>query len=178
LRWLQTIRRFLIVGEMFEYGKISPYRVRKIVTCFCIGIDATKTAQLRELHRKTVNRSARIFRTLIHAHQTDEKARCAGTVEVDESFSGPSRIRGRPGPRKGGCGTLKQPVFGIYERNGRVYTGIIPDCSAKTLQDIIRGGVDPEGVVQSGPTNTVGSTRARISRSTECTSTESKPSGA
>ncbi len=33
------------------------------------------------------------------------------------------------GKLKRGRGTLKQPVFGIFERNGRVYsTEIVPDC--------------------------------------------------
>ena len=70
-------------------------------------------------------------------------------VEVDESFFGPSRVRGRPGPRKKDLGTLKQPVFGIYERDSLVYTEIVTDCSAKTLQDIKRGRMDPECVVHS-----------------------------
>jgi len=68
---------------------------------------------------------------------------------VDESFFGPARVRGRPGPRKRGRGTLKQPVFGIYERNGAVYTELVPDCSAKTLQSIIRGKISPDSVIHS-----------------------------
>ena len=51
--------------------------------------------------------------------------------------------------RKRGRGTTKQPVFGILERNGQVYTEIIPDCSKKTLQQIIVGKVDLETVVHS-----------------------------
>lgn len=134
---------------MFKYGKISPYRVKKIVTCFCIDIDATKTAHLLSLNRKTVNRYFRTFRTVIHTHQCAEREQFVGVVEVDESYFGPSRLRGRPGPRKRGSGTLKQPVFGIYERNGRVYTEVISDCSARTLQGIIRGKVNPESIVHS-----------------------------
>ena len=57
---------------------------------------------------------------MIHAHQWAERKQFVGVVEVDESYFGPARLRGRPGPRKRGRGTLKQPVFGIYERNGRV----------------------------------------------------------
>ena len=40
-------------------------------------------------------------------------------------------------------------MFGIYERHGRVYTEIVSDCSAKTLQAIIRGRVSPESVVHT-----------------------------
>jgi transposase len=134
---------------MLKHCKISRYRLLKIVECFCIDIDATKTSQLLKLNRKTVNRYFNIFRKLIADHQRSEKAKFVGVVEVDESYFGPSRLRGRPGPRKRGRATLKQPVFGIYERQGRVYTELIPNCSAKTLQAIIRGRVSPESIIHT-----------------------------
>ena len=72
-----------------------------------------------------------------------------GTVEVDESFFGAARPRGVVGSRKRGRGTLKQPVFGIFERGGRVYTEIIPDAKKATLQEVIRGRIALESVVIS-----------------------------
>jgi transposase-like protein len=134
---------------MFENSKLSRFKVSKIIDCFCIDIDATKTAQLLGLNRKTINRYYLAFRRLIYTQQCAEKEQFVGIIEVDESFFGPTRLRGRPGPRKRGRGTLKQPVFGIYERNGRVYTELITDCSAHTLQAIIRGRVSPESVIHS-----------------------------
>lgn len=97
---------------------MSRYKVGKIIECFCIDIDATRTALLLKLNRKTVNRYFLAFRRLIYLHQASKKEQLLGVVEVDESFFGPARVRGRPGPRKRGRGTLKQPVFGIYERDG------------------------------------------------------------
>ncbi len=35
------------------------------------------------------------------------------------------------------CG--KTAVFGLFKRNGQVYTEIVPDCRKVTLQGIIRG---------------------------------------
>ena len=134
---------------MFVNSKLSRYKVGKIIECFCIDIDATKTALLLRLNRKTVNRYFLDFRTQIYAHQVSQKEQIMGVVEVDESFFGPARVRGRPGPSKRGRGTLKQPVFGIYERNGCVYTELVPDCSGKTLQAIIRGKISPESVIHS-----------------------------
>ena len=134
---------------MFKNSKLSRYRALKILECFCLDIDATKTAHLLRLNRKTVNRYFLAFRTLIASHQSEEKERFVGIVEVDESFFGPARIRGRQGPRKRGRGTNKQPVFGIYERNGRVYTELVRNCSATTLQAIIRGRISPESVIHS-----------------------------
>ncbi|MBU2214063.1 IS1595 family transposase, partial [Patescibacteria group bacterium] len=40
-----------------------------------------------------------------------------------------------------------QPVFGIFERGGTVYTEIIPDCKRKTLRPIILGKIDPQSIV-------------------------------
>lgn len=134
---------------MFKNSKLSRYKIGKIAECFCIDIDATKTALLLKLNRKTVNRYFQAFRALIYTHQVSQKEKILGVVEVDESFFGPARVRGRPGPRKRGRGTLKQPVFGIYERNGAVYTELVPDCSAKTLQSIIRGKISPDSVIHS-----------------------------
>jgi transposase len=50
---------------------------------------------------------------------------------------------------KRGRGTLKQPVFGIFERGGAVFTEIVPDVKAKTLQAIIQDKVSPECIVMT-----------------------------
>ena len=60
---------------MFKNGKLSRYKIRKIIECFCIDIDATKTALLLKLNRKIVNRYFLAFKTLIHAHQLSRKNR-------------------------------------------------------------------------------------------------------
>ena len=70
-------------------------------------------------------------------------------IEVDESYFGASRPRGAPKQLKRGQGTLKQPVFGIFERDGQVYTAIVPDCKKATLQAIILGEVSLETVIYS-----------------------------
>ncbi len=58
---------------MFENSKLSRYKVGKIIECFCVDIDATKTALLLKLNRKTVNRSFLAFRQLIYLHQVSQK---------------------------------------------------------------------------------------------------------
>ncbi len=40
-----------------------------------------------------------------------------------------------------GAKTLLQPVFGLYQRDGRVYVEFIKDAEKKTLQDIIKGRI-------------------------------------
>ena len=68
---------------------------------------------------------------------------------MDESYFGATRLRGDKGKLKRGRGTLKQPVFGIFERQWRVYTEIVPDCRKATLQKIILGKVDIESVIHT-----------------------------
>lgn len=79
----------------------------------------------------------------------DDLKQFFGTVEVDEAYFGPNRLRGKQGPHKRGRGTWKQPVFGIFERDGRVYTEIIPDTYKLTLRAIIQGKVSPESIIVS-----------------------------
>jgi len=64
-------------------------------------------------------------------------------IELDESHFGARRVRGFHGELKRDRGTLKQLVFGIFERKGGVYAGIIPDCKKKkTAQSYFIGKVD------------------------------------
>lgn len=128
---------------------LSRYRQEKLIQAFAVDLTATQAAHLLGLNRKTVNRYYGLFRAAIHAHQCAQSERLLGTVECDESYFGPSRVRGKPGPRKRGRGTLKQPVFGVFERGGRVFTEIIPDVKSKTLQAVVRGRVSLESVVMT-----------------------------
>ena len=132
---------------MIKYSKLSTYTIKKIIKCFCVDIEASKTAELLEINRNTINRYYRLFREEIYEYQTLQLEKMLGDVELDESYFGASRPRGRTGKLKRGRGTLKQPVFGVFKRDdmlgkSRVYTQIIPDAKKKTLQAIIRDKVD------------------------------------
>lgn len=134
---------------MLKYAKISQYKIKKIVKHFCHDITAGKTAGLLGINRNTINHWYGVFRKAIYAHQMQEFEKLLGEAEVDESYFGARRKRGFKGKLKRGRGTQKQPVFGIFKRNGRVYTEIVPNCKKATLQPIIRGKVDPATVIYS-----------------------------
>ncbi len=68
-----------------------------------------------------------------------------GAVEVDESYFGARRVRGKRG--RGAYG--KTIVFGVLKRECKVYTEIVPDCSKPRLQGIIRRYVDVNTVIHS-----------------------------
>lgn len=85
-----------------------------------------------DFNRNTINHWYLIFRQVIYKHQTALRIKLVGAVEVDESYFGAKRQRGYHGKLKRGRCTLKQPVFGVFERDGRVYTEIVPDCKKQT----------------------------------------------
>lgn len=124
----------------YQNKPISKYKKRKIISCFCLDLTATQTSLLLGLNRKTVNKYFNMFRQAVYAHQQSEMRKFIGEVEVDESYFGPRRLKGRSTKR--GRGTHRQPVFGIFERAGRVYTEIIADCSIRTLRKIMTGKID------------------------------------
>ena len=73
------------------------------------------------------------------------KSPISGDIEVDESFFGARRVKGKRG--RGASG--KTIVFGLLKRNGKVYTKIVPNCSRSTLQAVIRGKVDFQSTIHS-----------------------------
>ena len=130
-------------------AKISTFTIKKIIKHFCVDITASKTSVLLGINRNTINHWYKIFRLAIYAYQTKEFKKIFGEAEVDESYFGAKRKRGYRGKLKRGRGTLKQPVFGIFKRNGHVYTEIVPNCKKRILQPIIRGKIDPSTIIYS-----------------------------
>ena len=114
------------------------------ITKITADLDAGQIAELANLNRNTVNRYLKAIRERI-AEYCEEVSPVTGEVEVDESFFGARHVKGKRG--RGAYG--KTIVFGLYKRNGEVYTEIVPDCSSLTLQGIIRGHIEPGSVIHS-----------------------------
>ncbi len=129
--------------------KLSQYKLKKIIKHFCADIDASKTAYLASVNRNSVNKYYNIFRKLIFENQVKELRKFTGEIEMDESYFGASRLRGCRRKMKRGRGTWKQPVFGIFERCGKVYTEIVPDCQKPTLHKIIVGKVSLNSILHT-----------------------------
>ena len=91
---------------------LSKYKRRKILMHFCEDIEASKTARLTGISRNTVNRYYNVFRERILSWQYEEVMRLSGEIEVDESYLGARRVRGKRG--RGAAG--KTPVFGLLKR--------------------------------------------------------------
>jgi len=71
---------------------------------------------------------------------TNEISLIKGKYEADESYFGARRVRGK----QGRGASKKTIVFGLFKRNGKVYTEIVSDCKSATLSNIIRGRADIE----------------------------------
>lgn len=102
-------------------------------------------AQLPALTHKTVNIIFLKIRRRLAQDCERRSPLSSGEVEVDESYFGARRVRGKRG--RGASG--KTIVFGLLKREGKVYTEIVADCKKATLQAIIRGRVAPEAVIHS-----------------------------
>jgi transposase len=60
-----------------------------------------------------------------------------GEFELDESYFGAKRVRGKRG--RGAAG--KTPVFGLLKRGGKVHVSIVKNCSKDQLIPIIQGKI-------------------------------------
>jgi transposase len=126
-----------VSSKQFVRARISRAKFRQLLKLFALDLTATQIAALSGLNRNTVNRYLTLIRQAIAEHCQRESP-FSGDVELDESYFGARRVRGKRG--RGARG--KTIVFGIYKRNGRVYTEIVPNCKKASIQAIIRGKVD------------------------------------
>lgn len=54
---------------MFSKNKLSDYKIRKIIWCFCVDVNASKTAVLLGHDRNTINHWFNVFRQVIYNEQ-------------------------------------------------------------------------------------------------------------
>ena len=131
------------VNRYYRRSKISERKFRQIVRYFAMDFTASDVAQLTGLTRKTVTVIFLRIRERIAAECERASPYADCEVEVDESYFGARRVRGKRG--RGASG--KPIVFGIFKRNGCVYTEVVPDCRKRTLQAVIRGRVALDTVI-------------------------------
>ncbi len=124
---------------------ISERKTRDIIHLFSLDIEAKKTAELTGVSRQTINKFYNAFRERIAEICEAEAPFENGEIELDESYFGPHRVRGKRG--RGAAGKI--PVFGMLKRGDRVYTQIVKNCSVRELMPIIQGKADTDAVIYS-----------------------------
>jgi transposase-like protein len=132
------------VNKYVNRSRISEKKFRQMVKLFSLDLTATQITEITSLNRNTVNRYLKEMRKKI-ASYCEKESPFGGEIEVDESYFGAKRVRGKRG--RGSYG--KTIVFGIFQRNGKVYTEVVPDCRRATLQAVIRGRVSLDSVIHS-----------------------------
>ena len=120
-------------NRCFRRSHLSEAKFRVIIRSFALDFLASKIAELSDVSRPTINKLLLKLRIRV-AQVCDASSPFSGEVEVDESYFA-RRVRGKKGRGAGG----KPIVFGILERQGKVYTEIAPDSSKKQRQAAIRG---------------------------------------
>lgn len=133
-----------VSSQQFVRARISRAKFRQPLKLFALDLTATQIAALTALNRNTVNRYLRLIRQAV-ADYCERESPFGGEVELDESYFGARRVRGKRG--RGARG--KTIVFGIYKRNGRVFTETVPNCTKAQLQAIIRGRVELSATIHT-----------------------------
>lgn len=120
-----------------KWIQISKQKFNLIVKCFSTDITSFSCSEIVGLNRKTTDKYYNFFRKLII--EDDEKERTKFQVdkgaeaEIDESYFGARRVRGKRG--RGASGKIA--VVGILKRKDKVFLKPVDNCSKEILLPII-----------------------------------------
>ena len=131
-------------NRYYSRSKITEAKFRQIIRFFAMDFTATDTAVLTNISLRSINSIFIKIRIKI-ATECENISPFTGVVELDESYFGTKRVRGKRG--RGASG--KTIVFGLLKREGNVYTEVVPDCSKPTLQGIIRGHIELDTIINT-----------------------------
>lgn len=128
-------------GRWLNQGNLTAGQWLRLIKLFELELSVRKIAQQLCLSYNTAYKAVHTIRAAILAHSTDGDVFLSGEVEVDESYFGGKR-KGKRG--RGAAG--KVPVFGILEREGRVFVEVLPTTRAKdvlalTVKKVRRGSI-------------------------------------
>jgi transposase len=126
-------------------SSILEAKFRQIILLFSEDLSATQISHLTHLSRQTINKYLTAIRLRILDLSLLQSDPLMGQIEVDESYFGARRVRGKRG--RGARG--KTIVFGLLRRGDQVYTEIVPNCKSATLQRIIKGKTSIDSVIHS-----------------------------
>lgn len=116
--------------------RIPDKKFRLIVRCFVYDCTASQATNLVQVNRNTVNRYYGWLRGLVlrDAYLKRKKSKIGNGIEVDESYFGARRVRGK----RGRGASKKIVVLGLRKRDGNVFAQIIPNASKEVVMPIIR----------------------------------------
>jgi transposase len=132
-----------VKNRYVKHAHISEVIFRKVLKLFCADIPARTAGGLTGLSVQGTQQLYDGLRLRIWELTLEDARPFAGEVEIDESYFGPRRVRGKRGRGAGG----KTPVIGLLKRGGKVFTEIVENCSKQALMPIIKGQVLSEATI-------------------------------
>jgi transposase len=134
-----------MVKQYKKRSRITDKKFRDILKLFLLDIEATKVSDISNIFRPASNRIFTYIRTIIAEYCEETSIFETGEIEIDESYFGASRVKGKRG--RGARG--KTPVFGLLKRDAKVYTQIVKNCSKSVLMPIIEELASKDSVIFS-----------------------------
>ena len=133
----------IMKNKYFIRSRISEHKFREIIRYFATDLTAVQIASLTRKNRNTIN--AILKKVRLKIARFCEKGSCfeQSEVEMDESYFGARRIRGLRG--RGARG--KTIVFGLKQRQGKVYTQVIKNCSQRAIIPLISQRVSKSSTI-------------------------------
>lgn len=123
-------------NKYYRRSHISEARFRHLLKCFALDLNALEASKLTNISHRSCKVIYAKLRLHIAEFCIDHPAEM-GEFELDESYFGARRVRGKKG--RGAAG--KTPVFGVLKRDGNVYVQIVENCSKAQLMPIIQGKI-------------------------------------
>ena len=124
-------------------SRFSESKFREILKLFSMDIPAMSAAKIAAVSRPTIQALYTQLRFRIAYLALEEMRPFSGEIEVDESYFGPSRVRGKRGRGAG----RKIPVLGLHKRGDRVFVSVVKNCSRAELMPILKGRILEESDV-------------------------------
>jgi transposase-like protein len=132
-------------NKYYNRSRLSEAKFRQIIKYFSLDLNATQITNLTNLNRNTINKILCLARQRILLITQLQSAPLVGQIEVDESYFGARRVKGKRG--RGARGKII--VFGLLKRGDKVYTQIIKRCDRATLHAIIKEKAGIDSIINS-----------------------------
>ena len=129
-------------NRYIKHSHITEKNFRLLLKSFCEDNNFNEVVGKTKLSRSTISKLLTKIRERI-VEISEHESPFSGEVEVDESYFGPRRIRGKRGRGAG----QKVPVVGVLKRGGKVYTRVVRRCTKEEILPIIRGKILEESEV-------------------------------
>ena len=123
-------------NKYYKHSHISEAKFRQLIKCFALDLNAYETSKITNISHVSCKKIFHKLRVYIFNNLLENEI-TKGEFELDESYFGAKRIRGKRG--RGAAG--KTPVFGLLKRGEYVYVQIVKNCTKEELMPIIEGKI-------------------------------------